>query len=130
MTEPIILDGVIYRVRMKYPGRERSFELLSGKNAGTSLAVREIRDLLGTAYSFKMEIEADPAYPQDYDNFYWAISAPVDYHVIVLPFGQTTMGFEAKVTSGTDIDYGVQSGHRRYKGLTINFTPMQPQRTP
>lgn len=130
MTTPIIMDGVTYRVRVVYDSMRRSFELMEGKNAGTMLSGRDERDLLGTKYGYVMDIEPDPASPQDYDKFYEAISAPVDTHQITLPYGQTTITYEAKIESGTDICGGHLGNANRWKGLSVNFKPIEPQRVP
>lgn len=130
MVEKIVMDGITYNVRVVYKGRTRSFELISGSNAGRSLSARKIRDILGTGYSYQMQIEPDPAHPGDYDAFFEAISAPVDYHTITMPYGQSTMTYQAAVSSGSDTDNGYMGGARRYSGLTVNFEYMEPQRRP
>lgn len=128
--ETITMDGVTYRVRSVYLSRRRSFALIEGRNAGESLSDRRIRDLRGTGYSYTMQVEPDPAYPEDYDAFFEAVSAPVDYHTVTMPYGQGTMTYEAAVVSGSDTDKGVLGGKRRYTGLTVNFQYMEPQRRP
>ena len=72
----ITMDNVKYRVRVSYKSLRRAFQLLPGENAGTMKTGRENRDLLGTAYSYALNVEPDPAFPADYDAFYEAISAP------------------------------------------------------
>ena len=130
MTEGIIMDGRTYRVRVAFGSRKRSFSLISGKNAGESLNHRRIRDLLGSGYSYQLQVEPNPSYPADYDDFYHAISAPVDYHTVTMPYGQTTITFQAAVTGGEDMDRGMLGGARRWSGLTVNFVYMEPQRRP
>lgn len=128
--QTLTMDGVTYRLRTVYLSRKRSFALLEGDNAGQSLAWRRIRDLRGTGYTYTLQVEPDPAYPEDYDAFFAAISAPVDYHTVTMPFGQETITYQAAVESGSDTDRGVIGGKRRYTGLTVVFAYMQPQRTP
>lgn len=124
------MDGQTYRVRTVFNTRRRKFALISGKNAGEALSHRRIRDLGGTGYSYQLQVEPDPRYPADYDAFFDAISAPVDYHTITMPYGQSTLKFQAAVTSGEDIDGGIVGGVRRWHGLVVNFEYMQPQRLP
>lgn len=127
-TEKIKMDGRTYRVRIVNGTRQRAFEIISGGNAGVSLSRRKIRDIRGTSYTFTMQFAPDPAAVADYNLFYEAISAPVESHRITLPYGQTTITFDAAVISGTDTDLGVTGGFRRYGGLTVTFEPMEPQR--
>lgn len=129
ITTPIIMDGITYRVRTVYNTMERTFSLVEGPNAGTMLSTRRERDLLGTGYSYEMQIEADPAAADDYNAFYEAISAPVPTHEITMPYGNSTITFNAMITGGTDIYYGIIGGVKRWGGLTLTFTPVEVQRT-
>lgn len=117
-----------YNVRVSFPSVERSFELVEGQNGGMALSFRTIRDIGGTAYAYTMNVEPDFADPTSYDAFYEAISAPVEYHSITVPYGQTTLTFNARIVSGSDSYRGKASGYERWGGLTVNFIPIKPQR--
>ena len=112
----ITMDNVKYRVRVSYKSLRRAFQLLSGENAGTMKTGRENRDLLGTAYSYALNVEPDPAFPADHDAFYEAISAPVESHSITMPYGQSTISFRACVDSGEDTYSGKRGGVQRSIG--------------
>lgn len=127
-AESITVDGIEYRVQVVYPSRLLSFEIVEGDNTGRSLSFREIRDIGGTKYSYKMEVRAARAYPEDFDALFYAISAPVDYHRVKMPFGQTTLEFDAMVRSGSVTDYGVSAGKRRWNEMEISFEAIEPQR--
>lgn len=81
-------------------------------------------------YGDTLSIEPDPRYLSDYDSFYEAISAPVDYHTITMPHGQTDMSYKAKVVSGSHKLRGKINGKRYYYGLQVQFQPLAPQREP
>lgn len=130
MRTPITMDGITYKVGIVYDTMSRSFSLLEGPNAGEMLSGRTERDILGTKYAYSMRVEPDPAHPADYDAFFEAISAPVDSHTITMPYGQTTLTFEAMVQSGSDTFRGKMAGINHYTGLTVNFVAIAPQRTP
>ena len=83
----ITVDNITYCVLVEYDTLKRSFELMEGDNAGTAISGRTIRDILGTNYTYNMTVRADPAYPSDYDSFYWTISSPIDSHQIEIPCG-------------------------------------------
>lgn len=121
------MDGTVYRVRLPYRGLTRQFNITEGRNKGTSLSYRTIRDIQGTGYSYTLAVEPDPLYPEDYDAFYEAISAPVDTHIITLPFGQSTITYEAQISSGNDTFLGKRAGTQRWNGLRINFVTIEPQ---
>lgn len=124
----ITVDGITYRVLVEYDSLKRSFELMEGGNAGTAITGRSIRDILGTVYTYDMTVRADPNYPIDYDNFYYKISEPVDYHFVVLPFGQAVIRFHAKITDGNDIYKGYYKTNKHWDELELRFDSMAPQR--
>lgn len=130
LAQQLNMDGTTYRVRIVYDTLIRSFELLEGVNAGEMLSGRHERDLLGTGYTYQMQVEPDPRYPTDYDAFFGAISAPVDSHTIIMPYGQTTITYEAMVESGQDTYRGIVSGRTRWRGLTVQYRYIEPQRVP
>ena len=130
LAQQLNMDGTTYRVRIVYDTLIRSFELLEGVNAGEMLSGRHERDLLGTGYTYQMQVEPDPRYPTDYDAFFEAISAPVDSHTIIMQYGQTTITYEAMVESGQDTYRGIVSGRTRWRGLTVQYRYIEPQRVP
>lgn len=125
----IRVDGVEYRVRVEYKSMKRAFEIVEGDNSGVSLTARKIRDILGTSYTYTMNIEPDLKYPEDYDNLYAVLSKPVASHEITLPYGQTTITFDAAIVSGTDTWGGRLAGFNRWNGLSVTFYPIEPQNT-
>ena len=126
----IVMDGVTYRLRVRYETMGRRFRIEDGDNAGNMLSGLYKRDLLGTCYDYAMEVEPDPAAPQDYDSFFEAISAPVPNHSITLPYGQTTITYDAMVTEGSDLYRGRLAGRERWGGLQVRFTAQKPQKEP
>lgn len=117
MSVQVIMDGVSYRLNVRYETLGRSFRLEEGQNAGTMLSGDYTRDLMGTYYDYSMEVEPDPRFPADYDAFYEAISAPVSSHSLTLPYGQSTITFDAMVSEGTDLYRGKVANRTRWGGL-------------
>lgn len=125
----VIMDGVSYDVQISFPSIQRSFNIPQGNNQGKNLAYGDIDDIFGTEYGYSFAVEANPNNAADYDSFYEAISAPIGFHTITMPYAQSTITFQAKITSGTDVYHGLIGGVHRWKQLTVNFRPVQPQRT-
>lgn len=124
----IVVDGVCYRVRIVYDSMSRSFSIVEGPNGGTAITARAIRDIIGTKYAYEMQVEPDPRYPEDYDAFYQVISAPVESHIVEMPYNGKSMQFEAMILSGSDT-YGGIMGRNVWKHLRVQFAPITPQRT-
>lgn len=126
--EAIKLDGIAYRVKIEFGSLVLSFAISEGKNSGTSLTNRLIRDILGTSYEYAMKIEPDVRYPDDFDAFFDAISAPVNSHMVEMPYGQDYLIFEAAVTGGSMTYDGILAGRKRWTALEVRFSPIEPQR--
>ena len=126
----IVMDGKAYRVRVVFQSLTREFGLLEGPNAGQMLSGRQERDLLGTGYSYEMQIQPDPTRPLEYDALYEALSQPVDSHEIVLPYGQSSITYQAMIKSGTDTLLGRLAGVNRWGNLSVRYEYIEPQRVP
>lgn len=126
----VILDGVTYNLRVTFETLRRSFRISDGDNAGNMLSGYYQRDVIGTYYDYEMTVEADPSDPTTYDNFYEAITAPVDSHEITLPYGQGTITFNAMVTEGEDYYRGTVGGKKRWGNLRVLFTAIEVKREP
>ena len=125
----IVVDGVEYRVRVVYESLSRSFSIVEGPNSGTAITARTIRDIIGTKYDYEMRVEPDLRYPEDYDAFYEVISAPVESHMVEMPYGSGVMKFEAMIVSGEDTYRGILANRNAWQGLRVQFKPILPQRT-
>lgn len=128
MTTGITIDGQEYNIRIKYETLHRAFEIEEGQNSGNALDGTLIRDIIGTRYSYQIDIEPDPADPTDYDAFYELISEPIASHEVTFPYGQETITFQAAIQSGSDVYYGVIGNRNRWRGLSIVFQALAPQR--
>ena len=129
LSYPITMDGVTY-AHIRVMKLTRSFAVLDGENAGRVISGTMQRDIIGTYYNYQAEVLADPTAREEYDSFYYAISAPVDSHTLVVPFAQATLTFQAYVTQGQDDLMVMEENANRWGNLSFSFIAMAPQRTP
>ena len=130
MHYSLVMDGVTYRLQVPYDTIRRSSRIADGQNAGDMLSGLYRRDLIGTYYDYELQVEMDPRYPQDYNAFFEAITAPVESHTITMPYGAGTITYQAMVTAANDTYRGTLNRVNRWAGLTVSFTAQEPQRTP
>lgn len=123
------VDGTRYRVHVIYPSLVNSFEIVEGPYSGTAQSGRQIRDIIGTAYPYELRCEPDARYPEDFDALFEVLSAPVESHRVVLPYGQGTIEFDAAISSGSRTWHGKVAGYERWKDMSVEFIPLAPQRT-
>lgn len=128
--ESITMDNTVYRVRVVYDSMALHFELVEGTNAGKMLSGRKEYALAGTEYGHRLTVEPDPMHRADFDAFVHAISAPVPSHHVELPYGQTTIDYDAHVTSGDVKFLGRLGGQNIWGGIDVYYDPLEPQRLP
>lgn len=130
MQKYIVLDGEEYR-NIHVTSIKRTFAVTDGENAGRlATSGKMVRDIIGTFYNYAFTVNADKSTPQEYDRFYETISAPVDSHVITVPYAQDTLTFDAYVTGGNDSIFKITDTGNKWHELSFNVIAMEPQRTP
>ena len=124
------IDGKYYNARIPEGGIKRSFQVLDDEDAGRVRAGDMHRSVIGTYYNYTIEFDTDGMDLEEYDRMYEVVSAPVDSHIITVPYGQDILTFEAYITSGEDFVKRInrRTGERSWKGLTLAFVAMRPQR--
>lgn len=125
-----ILDGKEYSADIVFlpeQGIERKFNILDGDNAGRLQEKgRMYRDIIGTFFTYTIKIDTNRLSPQEYDELFETVSNPaVDSHTLVVPYGQTTLTFEAYITSGSDKLARRQNGINYWEGLSLDFVSME-----
>ena len=86
------------------------------------------RDIIGTFYNYELQIDARSASLAEYDQLYEILSAPVNFHTVSFPYGQSTLTFRAYVTEGQDSISRITGGKNYWRGLTVQFIAKSPQR--
>lgn len=130
MTQNLVsIDDVYYNIKIPENGITRSFSVVDTDNSGRNISGDMLRDIIGTYYNYTILFETKDMDSDEYDQLYETLSAPVDYHMITVPYGQETLTFKAYVTSGNDsIKQVTRMGKKVWTGLSINFVAMSPQR--
>ena len=124
---PLEIDGHSYNVAVT--GIKRKAAVLDGKNAGRVLSGRMVRDIIGTYYNYDVSFGTSLLSPTDYDALYELLTAPVDYHTIIIPYGQESLTYQAYVANASDTLRRMTENYNHWGDLTITFTAMEPQRT-
>ena len=128
VSTPVTIDGVEYN-GVHVVSIKRNFQVLDGENAGRVKTGRMERDIIGTYYNYSIQFDPRESSPAQYDDLYERITSPWNSHVVVLPYGQTTLEFEAYVAQGSDELDIIGPNGNRWKNLTVNIIAMEPQKT-
>ena len=121
------IDGVYYDVIIPEDGIERSFQILDDDTAGRVLSGAMQRSIIGTYYNYKIDLDTSRMSGAAYDAMYEVLTEPVDYHEIVVPYGQSTLAFDAYITSGSDRLQIIKPSGNKWHGLSLQFIALEPQ---
>lgn len=123
------VDGIAYNVLVPDGGLKRSAAVLDGDNVGRTKSGRIIRDIIGTYYNYTLQIDTRGLDVEQYDALYGVLTAPEEYHTIVMPYGQATLTFQAYVSNVDDSLVTMEGNRNRWGGLSVTFIAMGPERT-
>ena len=126
IRQVVTIDGASFDVGVEYIKRQARIE--DGPNAGNSKRGDWIRDVYGTFYDYILTFDTSAGLSrEDYDTLYSILTAPVEFHSLVVPYGQSTLSFTAGITGAEDnvilMDDGTVWGN-----LSITFRAKSPQR--
>ena len=126
IRQVVTIDGACFDVGVEYIKRQARIE--DGPNAGNSKRGDWIRDVYGTYYDYILAFDTSAGLSRaDYDTLYSILTAPVEFHTLVVPYGQSTLSFAAGITGAEDnvilMDDGTVWGN-----LSITFRAKSPQR--
>lgn len=124
------VDNVAYDVFVPEGGIKRQGRVLDGDNVGRTKAGDMIRDIIGTYYNYEIQVDAKALSRDEYDALYDVLSAPVDSHILTVPYGQDTLSFKAYVSNVDDTLKKIGDDGNQWEGLSFTFTAMSPQRRP
>lgn len=95
----ITIDSNTYNVGVVKITRKASQRM---ENLGITMDLRKHYDIKGTYYDYEVELATNNLNLTDYDNLYEVLTTPQEYHTVTLPYGQTTLTFEARVSVASD----------------------------
>ncbi len=126
IRQVVTIDGTPFDVGVVYIKRQARIE--DGPNAGEAKRGDWIRDVYGTFYDYILAFDTSAGLSKkDYDTLYSVITSPVEFHTLVVPYGQSTLTFYAGITGAEDnvilMDDGTVWGN-----LSITFRAKSPQR--
>ncbi len=125
------IDGLGYAVIVKRDGGlAREADITDGPLAKRSMAYRMRRDLAGTFYNYTFAFDTTYLNVAQYDALFEILSAPVDSHQVIVPYGQDFLEYEAYISKVTDTLKSCIHGVQRWGDLTVTFTAKAPQRRP
>ncbi len=82
----------------------------------------------GTYYDYEITINTRHMNVTDYDKLYEILTAPVDYYMVTVPYGQSTKTIKAIVSAGNDSIIQNFSTLKKWGSLKIMIEALEPER--
>lgn len=121
----ITIDNNTYNVGIIKVTRKASQKI---ENLGVTLDLRKHYDIKGTYYDYDVEVATQHMNVVDYDNLYEAITTPQESHTVTLPYGQSTITFEARISIASDVLVKSYTTFKKWGTLKITFEALSPQK--
>ena len=114
----ITIDGNTYEVGIIKITRKASQSI---ESLGTTLDLRKHYDIKGTYYDYEVELATARMNVTDYDNLYEALTTPQESHTVTMPYGQSTLTFEARVSVAADELINSYSTFKKWRNFKSNI---------
>lgn len=95
---------------------------------GTTMDLRKHYDIKGTYYDYEVELATYKMQLADYDNLYEVLTTPQESHIVTLPYGQSTLTFEARVSVASDSLIKSFTAFKKWSSLKVTFEALTPQK--
>lgn len=120
------IDGVEYRVKCV---ATRGAEVRESDISGLLLNGQIFRDVLGTYFTYSIELEMPLKNKGRYAALIEQLTEPVDGHLFVLPYNTETLELTGKATDIEDVWKQLPSGYTYWDGLRFAIEPNGPTKT-
>lgn len=121
-----MMDGVSY-IGLFVTKLTRTCSILDGDNAGRMLSGPMVRDIIGSFFSYEMEIDVQNCAEAVYDRFYEQVTRTnVDSHLCRFAYGQRYLKQQMYVAEVEDTLLRCDDSGNHWGEMKIKFVAMKP----
>lgn len=121
----ITIDNNTYNVGIVKITRKATQKI---ESLGVTMDLRKHYDIRGTYYDYDVELSPKLINASDYDNLYEVLTAPQESHTVTLPYGQSTLTFEARVSVASDKLVQSFTNFKKWGSIKVTFEALTPQK--
>lgn len=121
----IIIDNNSYDVGIIKITRKATQDI---DKLGTTMDLRKHYDIKGTYYDYEVELATYKMQLAEYDSLYEILTTPQESHIVTLPYGQSTLTFEARVSVASDSLIKSFAAFKKWSSLKVTFEALTPQK--
>lgn len=105
----------------------RKGRVSESKLSGDVKSGAHFRDIIGTYYDYEMTVGSNALSETEYDALFEILTAPVESHEVVLPYGAGTLSFRAYIEDTSDSMTADNGKTRRWGNCPSNSTHRSPK---
>lgn len=122
------VDGVVYNAFVTE--LSRSIRVVESDLSGDVMSGEHFRDMVGSYCDYSMTIGTDSLSPEEYDALVEVLADPKEFHTVILPYGRSTLEFEAYIEEISDSLKSDRNGKKNWTDLSVGFYAKKPYRRP
>ncbi len=107
----------------------RVAEVMPSEISGMLLDKTYFNDVIGTYYSFEVTLAVPPSMADEYATIYEMLTDPVDGHIFIFPYNNTTRQVTARVEEVNDALVYTASNRQYWKGIQFTAVANHPSKT-
>ena len=108
---------------------QRQAEMKASDISGMMLDKSYFNDVIGMFLTYTVTIVVPLGKENVYSELYEILTDPVDAHVCVLPYNQTTVQITGRIETVSDDYYREVNGHKVWRHTTFTITANHPTKT-
>jgi len=117
------IDGITWDIPCSI---EREAEISASDISGLMLDRSYFNDVLGTYMSYTVRIAVPLNMRDEYTQIYEALTNPVDGHLFVMPYNDSTIEITARVSTVSDVYVRLAGGQVYWKGIEFTCVANYP----
>ena len=121
----ITIDNVTYSVGIIKITRTASQDV---ESLGKTLDLRKHYDIKGTYYNYEVELATNNLGLTAYDELYEVLTTPTESHIVTLPYAQSNITFEARVSVASDSLVKNFQAFKKWGSIKVTFEALTPQK--
>lgn len=125
MIKGLYIDGNVYDVAC---GAERRARIESSDISGTMLNGSYYNDVVGTYYDYIVTVAVPAGNETEYAEMYEALTSPEPYHTFILPYNNTNISINGRVTKVTDTFVRAEGSVKLWRSTSFMIISNEPQK--
>lgn len=121
----ITIDGYTWPIPCDV---ERTAEVTPSEISGMMLDKSYFNDVIGTFMKYDVTLAVPPSMENDYTVLYETLTAPIDGHEFVMPYGQSDIEVTARVDTVKDVLVYTASAKQYWRGIKFSVTANHPSK--